>query len=892
MATLMLLKFNNYHNRQLKVKDTIAEYEQYRLGNNIVNYNFPPNDGISTNVIINGTATNIETADYLLVIEEDKIKSRWYIIECNRTRLNQYQLQLYRDSVADNYDSLLDSPMFIEKATLKANDPMILNSENMTYNQIKTSETLLKDETGCAWIVGYIPRDFKSDGVTITYPLTGSQDYTVEKLSDWPYYNYIGTNKGSLQKAIYAVYVKDEQQMISAGLNSNGTIYNLPFYEPSGQVGNIPTPSLIANGLTFVDPYLTLVALNLYRNEVFNGVSVSDLNSQLSSEQGLSTDLSPYLVSELNGKIILDKSSNTYYRITATTTYKQEIANFSNININRSIPGVEITRTAQTGNFKVQFAYYEITIKLEQAYETAYLTIPENRYHLNDQPYDMFCMPYSDSLEIYKNGHLQVKANKNLALSIGTTIGSLVGSTGIYDVQLLPYCPVRYCIQPDGKFDFKDAIATTIVHDSSSVKAQGYIFWANTSTFSFDIKKSLKIKYPRLNTVRKSKASSIDSNGTFVIDLTPYIGEDELFKFTPVAATPHSYKSYEFDGAHKTATFTFDTQYANKSEVIVFDLTFKQEANLTATDIKVANECDKYRLCSPNYNGQFEFNLAKNGDISYFNVDCSYKPFNPYIHINPEFGKLYGRDFNDARGLICNGDFSLPQITSAWANYEANNKNYQNIFNRQIQNMEFNNNIARTQEIFGAITGSVGGAIQGGIAGSSVSGLIGTGIGAGIGLAGSIAGGIADIITGDQIRNETLDYTKDLYGYNLGNIQAIPYSLSKVGALNGNNKLWPFIEYYTCTDEEKTALKSKLKYNGMTVMRIGTIREFITNTETYIKGKLIRNTSIGADYNYLKTIAAELNQGLFMKVEELATNTSLSERSELNDLSQSRSSWR
>ena len=95
MATLMLLKFNNYHNRQLKVKDTIAEYEQYRLGNNIVNYNFPPNDGISTNVIINGTATNIETADYLLVIEEDKIKSRWYIIECNRTRLNQYQLQLY-----------------------------------------------------------------------------------------------------------------------------------------------------------------------------------------------------------------------------------------------------------------------------------------------------------------------------------------------------------------------------------------------------------------------------------------------------------------------------------------------------------------------------------------------------------------------------------------------------------------------------------------------------------------------------------------------------------------------------------------------------------------------------------------------------------------------------
>lgn len=862
MATLMLLKFNNYHNRQLKVKDTIAEYEQYRLGNNIVNYNFPPNDGISTNVIINGTATNIETADYLLVIEEDKIKSRWYIIECSRTRLNQYQLKLYRDAVADNYDSLLDSPMFIEKATLKANDPMILNSENMTFNQIKTSETLLKDETDCAWIVGYIPRDFKSDGITISYPLTGSQDYAVEKLSDWQYYNYIGTNKGPLQKAIYGVYVKAGNIMASAGIYSDGSLYEfsgLNYYAYDANIDNIKTPTVITNGLAFNTTTFSSASINRYRKEVFNGVSASQLNATLTQEQGLSTDLNAYLVSELNGRILLDKSSNTYYRIIATTTYKQEIANFSNIDINRNILGLEIIGTAQSGNFKVQFEYNEITIKLEQAYETAYLTIPENRYHLNDQPYDMFCMPYSDSLEIYKNGNLQVKANKNLALSIGTTIGSLVGSTGIYDVQLLPYCPVRYCITEDGKFDFKDAIVSKIVHDNQSVKAQGYIFWANTSSFTFNIKQRLTILKDEISS---SHHTETISNIGGVRVLIPFAN---VLKVEVVNSTI-PYIKYGYSKFTGQLTINYGTENAGKEVGFTVVATIASSFSPTAEEIKVVNECDKYRLCSPNYNGQFEFNLAKNGDIDYFNVDCSYKPFNPYIHINPEFGKLYGRDFNDARGLICSGDFSLPQITSAWANYEANNKNYQNIFNRQIQNMEFNNNIARTQEIFGAITGSVGGAVQGGIAGSSVGGLIGTGISAGIGLAGSIIGGVADIITGDQIRNETLDYTKDLYGYNLGNIQAIPYSLSKVGALNGNNKLWPFIEYYTCTDEEKTALKSKLKYNGMTVMRIGTIREFITDTETYIKGKLIRNTSIGTDYNYLKTIAAELNQGLFMEV--------------------------
>lgn len=868
MATLMLLKFNNYYNRQLKVKDTIADYEQFRLGNNIINYNFPPNDGISTNVIINGTATNIETADYLLVIEEDKIKSRWFIIECSRTRLNQYQLKLYRDAVADKFDTLLDSPMFIEKATLNSNDPMLLNSENMTYNQIKTSETLLKDETGCAWIVGYIPRDFKSDGVSITYPLTGSQDIAVEKLSDWSYYNYIGTNKGQLVKAVYGVYVKDGNYMASAGLNSDGTVYEfsgLDYYDRTSNVDNIPTPSLISNGLTFTGSNYDSASINRYRREVFNGVSANQLNETLRQEQGLLDSITFQNIGGLNGKILLNKSSNTYYRITVKAAYKQEITNFSNININRNIPGMNITGTTQIGNYKVEYDYYEITMTLEQAYQSAYLTIPENRYHLNDQPYDMFCIPYSDDLEIYKNGTLQVKANKNLALSIGTTIGALVGSTGIYDVQLLPYCPVRYCITEDGKFDFKDAIVTNILRDSQSVKPIGYLFWANTSTFTFDIKQSLKIKYPRATTIRKSKATSVSSDATITIDLSVYLDDATLLDFIPVTATPNSYKNYVFDKDKQNVIYYFDNQYIGKPEVIVFDLKVANPVQLTANDIKVANECDKYRLCSPNYNGQFEFNLAKNGDVNYFNVDCSYKPFNPYIHINPEFGKLYGRDFNDARGLICSGDFSLPQITSAWANYETNNKNYQNIFNRQIQNMEFNNNIARTQEIFGAITGSISGAVQGGIAGSSM-GLVGTGIGAGLGLVGSVIGGAADIITGDQIRNETLDYTKDLYGYNLGNIQAIPYSLSKVGSLNGNNKLWPFIEYYTCTNEEKAALKSKLKYNGMTVMRIGTIREFITETETYIKGKLIRNTNLGTDYNYLNTIAAELNQGLFMEV--------------------------
>ena len=281
-------------------------------------------------------------------------------------------------------------------------------------------------------------------------------------------------------------------------------------------------------------------------------------------------------------------------------------------------------------------------------------------------------------------------------------------------------------------------------------------------------------------------------------------------------------------------------------------------------DVKVDNQCDMYRLTSPNFNGQFEFSAAKNGGVTSFNVDCSYKPYNPYIHINPNFGRLYGRDFNDARGLICGGDFSLPQLSNAWANYQLNNKNYQAIFDRQIQNMEVNNKIQRTREITSAALGSVQGALTGGTTGAIVGGVGGGVIGALVGGAASAAGGFADVYLADQLRAETMDYTRDMYGYQLGNIQALPTSISKTSAFTYNNKIFPILEYYTCTPEERQAFKDKIKYNGMTVMRIGKISDYFSSQEKqYIKARLIRLEDVADDYHMLKTIDDELNRGLF-----------------------------
>ena len=176
-------------------------------------------------------------------------------------------------------------------------------------------------------------------------------------------------------------------------------------------------------------------------------------------------------------------------------------------------------------------------------------------------------------------------------------------------------------------------------------------------------------------------------------------------------------------------------------------------------------------------------------------------------------------------------------------------------FNRQIQNMEVQNNVARLNDVLSATVGS----IAGGVAGSELGGVLGAVAGLGL----TAAAGAADYQINEQIRRENMDYTKDMFGYQLGNIKAVPDGLSKTTAYTKNNKYFPFLEFYTCTEEEKNALKNKLKYNGMTVMRIGTINEFLQPEQSYIKGRLIR---LEGDYDnhYVNELSQELYKGVYL----------------------------
>ena len=511
-------------------------------------------------------------------------------------------------------------------------------------------------------------------------------------------------------------------------------------------------------------------------------INLNDMDNAMATIYKTYSNFLTLLQNKLGGGKMLRVGSAeggyTYYRIEVSKVTKnferlvpQSIVNYYSTNL----PSVGIlSNTASADNYVVTMDYndwgYTLVETTGQEIK-AILPQPNNRNTLSSNPYDMFAIPYGN-IDIYKDGVKELTTNKYAATGIATAISEVLGDANVYDMQLLPYCPLRGIISEDDTIDYHATdtkLYTNIVNSNGEVINK--IFWCTDDSFSFQIPLSLKVE-----------------------------------------------------------------------------------------NYKIENECDMYRLCSPNYTGVFEFNLAKNGGLDYIEVDCTYKPFNPYIKLNPNFKRLYGNDFNDQRGLICGGDFSLPQLSNAWANFQLNNKNYQLTFDREIQSMEISNKYQRISEWMNLLSGTA----KAGMAIGSLSNPVTGGISAAI----NLGTGVASNIMSDKLRDEQINLKKDLFYYQLDNVKAIPTALSKASAFNINNKYVPFLEKYTCTEEEKNALRDKLRWQGMTVMRTGQIQDYVWGDDTYIEAMPLRLTGLSEDTHTAQAIAQELNMGTYIFISE------------------------
>ena len=174
--------------------------------------------------------------------------------------------------------------------------------------------------------------------------------------------------------------------------------------------------------------------------------------------------------------------------------------------------------------------------------------------------------------------------------------------------------------------------------------------------------------------------------------------------------------------------------------------------------------------------------------------------------------------------------------------------------------MDVENDIRRQEAGWGIAAGALTGGAAGGTAGSFLGGPVGMAIGGAVGLGASVAGGIGDLVNMDKRMAEQKSYVIDNFNMSLQNIKALPYSITRTNAQTYNNKLFPVVEIYECTDTEKEAYYSKLKYDGMTVGVIGKMEDFAPG---FFKGQLIRLENILGDAHLIDEIRVELFKGVY-----------------------------
>ena len=825
---LYLYPKHNYYNRKSIRYETVEQYTEafgvqpYFVGG----INFVANERIRTSQIINydysassGYADGTAAPSYCLVCDQDSnILHRWWIVESKVVRQGQCQLQLLRDVIADFRNEVLTCPSFIQKGWLNTpNDTAIFNNEDMTFNQIKTSEMLLPDNSNVPWYYLYVSKDLSGAQTSIEVPgvpTLFNPDYSSK--DEYPYSQYTADNPFTASIAGMAVSVEGNYL-----LNAD---YTNVLFGWDGD-GNFVDPPGLDTTTWERPPYnnqpgVYVNSKSLYGVRIKAGKSLTQVITALQTQTqkktdwidaatgllGLPSSASAASMLREDGRVLLigDQLYKVHIRskeITGSTIAKNSNAFVVN-HVNPVLTATECFKLDTVVGDYTRLYYtaeaYYVEWEVINGDDSAPLNIASNRARTATVPYDIIAIP-AKSIS-FRSGGINYTSDADLSRKLAAAIIDQLPSSDaqlLFDAQLLPYSPFpqeywTYTTYPDNLSGI----------DLSNIP----------------------------NTEDSTRYQIVESAGD-VSTIVFYVEQPEFKKTLQLAKTRIGIPT-------------------------------------TAKETKIANDTDIYRLCSPNYNGQFEFSAVKNGGVSKWNISMTLKPYSPYIKIAPAFGRLYGKDFGDARGLVCGGDFSISQTNDQWRQYELSNKNYQVMFDRQVLNMETNNAIQKQKErvevIAGALSaagtvggaaGYIGGPVAGGIAGVAAGGL-------------SALAGVADIKLNDRLRAEALDYTKDQFGYQLQNIQALPYSLTKVGVQNNDYKDFPFVEYYTCSAIEKNALADKLDYNGMTIMRVGYIENFLKNEPgtigTFIQAKPIRLDTISEDSHIVDVIAAELQQGVYI----------------------------
>lgn len=846
--------YNDYFNREIKYQEKLSDYTD-SLDYTVINsVNFDINDNVNAALVVpEGSAATDEQVTtgiwrhgtYMIAQDvgdtNDTIDiTRWFVLEAEFIRQGRYKLTLRRDLVSDFLNPLLTSTVYVEKGYIRNNttaiadyNPIAFNQESFTANQIKKSETPIKDKAGCKWVVGYLNKNAYQEAQTIkTYSNTAlTPNFEYSSLANSPFANYVDT---TTLEPIPLCYIQSLEAEFDVHYYASAQTGGSYYHYVVGKNNATRTESSASNYKGYIkctaDPVLP-ISLSSTAYGAPKG-NYEDMIDTIEQQYDYIVD-QPTWEAALNkgGKVVYFSDTDKYYRIVIEETRATTAAMRVDPNTDTASNYQRLKRFVTTGAqpcYISQDSANNFTIKVSLSKKISLRLIEEandgysfwyNPQALNrtiNEAFDAFAIPVLDDYTFFVRDKTVgvtnfFSADYNSAFAVGQELTDI--TTTALDLQLLPYAPI-----PDDWFSTHTVIQADLDREGNKMPS------------SYLGKEILEIHPPR------------DSEGR---DYAIVNSEDET----------------------KEMNFIFFLSSTQFSKVIPFEDTNDYSS---IEKVKCINQLDTWRLESGDYSSAFEFNMARNGSVAYFEVDCAYKPYSPYIHISPNFGGLYGSDFNDTRGLICsNTNYSLPRITDAWESYERNNVNYLNAWNRQLENMDINREYQRRRETAQAWAGAVSAAGSGAIMGTAAGKLgVGTAIGAAAGGAASLGLGYYDRYLNDQLYKENKQYAQDQFDMNLQNIQALPNTMTAAGAMNPNNKVFPQLTFYSCSDLERETFLQKLKWDGMSIgVLTDNIADYVNpDKKSYFKGRLVYMPLEDADIesHEMSELANEVAKGILI----------------------------
>ena len=828
--TVYFYKFNNYYNRIIKKYDTIVEYGDYLYKQE--NCNFVHGDGVNSSFTYNKPSTDTQTPDYVIVSDYNGNLSRWFVTNSFKLRDRQDSLTLRRDLIADYYSDIVKhSPCLIRKGYVNNESPFIFNDEGVKYNKIKQSETLIKDNSNCSYIVGFFANNAFNSDTTVNGTVKDQEaDYYFDTLADFTYKNYvqgagnnhtesarIAKNNNFSGRIYYALKFSarranhtSTQRNIEFFINHNGlnkpsgvsSVYatqysNKPIFYDTNSMSNNCRVEATAGGATEVSTDFALIFDNyintfVSRINLNNSNLISDTKTALQINESRYADLQQYVGKKIKiGSTIYECSWGTENETTRDVNYSTYTSSYVWNGIDMVFNSYQPSDTDLSNtippNYTLRYVAWNTKDYEGIADEIRAICVTQDKYLVLTEAVSNITtqvqatanrthlseQPYDMFMMInesevnYKVGVTDYVSNHEVNMNMAIAICQSAGS-GSYDIQVVPFNPMQGTILADGTLNFYNFDTHEIKDADNNVV--GHYIMCNTA------------------------------------DLKLTLNKDEL-KFNPSD--------------------------------------YKKDYNLK-----------EYRLCSPNQETIFEFSPSLNGGITTWEITANYRPYTSYIKIQPTWNSLYGEseynNLTDFRGLVYNSSLCVTQLNDAYSNYLSNNKNFQQLFDNQI------NTLTKTQNIeLSAMEETLG-----------LRSFTGMPIGSIL----RVIGGSKDIEMQRELNNVALSKMQTDFNYQMDNIKSMPHTIKKMTAINGDTRIFPFIEVYSCSSTEEQSFELKMQYTGYTIMTTGFIYSFLKEEgETFIQADLIRldlsRSEETADNHIAVEIANELAKGVYLTKE-------------------------